>query len=127
MSDEQALQLREICEENHRRFVERVAASGVVWGLRSAEGWVTCAASGAEDGEVMPFWSDRAYAARAAREEWAGYEPTSIALDSFIDPWLQGMHEDGTLVGTNWDANNCGLEVPADQLAQELVDCAEAR
>jgi hypothetical protein len=72
-------------------------------------------------------WS-RAVGRRVAmREEWADYEPTAIPLDSFIDPWLNGMHEDGVLVGTNWDANNCGLEVPADQLAQELVDCAEAR
>ena len=36
------------------------------------------------------------------------------------------MHEDGTLVGTNWDANNCGLEVEALELAKELLDRLEA-
>jgi hypothetical protein len=69
----------------------------------------------------MPFWSDRAYARRAARAEWAAYEPTRIELSEFIDGWLKGMHEDGVLVGTNWDANNRGLEVPAVDLAQALV------
>jgi hypothetical protein len=38
--------------------------------------------------------------------------------------WLKGMHEDGVLVGTNWDANNCGLEVEPPELAAELLEAA---
>jgi hypothetical protein len=68
----------------------------------------------------MPFWSDRAYAARAAREEWGAYTPTAIPLAAFIDTWLAGMQKDGVLVGPNWDANGCGLELLPDALAEDL-------
>ena len=50
------------------------------------------------------------------------YEPAPIPLDAFIDGWLKGMHGDGCVVGTNWDANNCGMERPAADLARELVE-----
>jgi hypothetical protein len=108
--------------ENHERFVRRVVESGVVWGLRSPEGWVVSSstADDDEDTNVMPFWSDRAYAKRAAQEDWAQYEPTPIPLHEFMKSWLEGMHADGTLVGTNWDAHNCGLEVAPLQLAKDL-------
>ena len=108
--------------ENHQRFIRRVVESGEVWGLRSAEGWVVSSSTHdeGEDASVMPFWSDRAYAKRAAQGEWAHYEPTPIPLDKFLNVWLKGMHADGTLVGTNWDARNCGLEVAALELAKEL-------
>jgi uncharacterized protein DUF2750 len=89
--------------------------------LRSEDGWAVCASTEFEDTDVMPFWSDRAYAARAAINEWAAYEPASIPLDEFIDSWLKGMHENGSLVGTNWDRENCGMEIAAADLAQELL------
>jgi hypothetical protein len=71
--------------------------------------------------EVIPFWSDEAYARRAATRDWAEYVPVAISLDVFIDKWLKGMHKDGTLVGTNWDAHNCGEEIEP----RELVDALE--
>ena len=114
------LQDRATSIENHKRFVCRVLAAGEVWGLQSDDGWAVCDSNEFDDRRVMPFLSDRAYAGRAAKEEWAGYEPARIAISDFIDRWLKGMHDDGVLVGTNWDANNCGLEVDAIDLAQEL-------
>jgi hypothetical protein len=36
------------------------------------------------------------------------------------------MHDDGTLVGTNWDAGNCGVELSALDLAQQLLTRLEA-
>ena len=108
--------------ENHRRFIERVAKSRIVWGLRSRDGWAAAPSNDHEDREVMPFWSDRAYAARAAKNEWADYEPTSIDIDSFIDNWLRGMNQEGSLVGTNWDAHLMGLEIEPAELAKSLLD-----
>jgi hypothetical protein len=119
------LQDRVTSEENHERFIRRVLEAGEVWGLKSSAGWAVCESTEFEDRDVMPFWSDRAYAKRAAREEWALYEPTPIALSDFIDAWLRGMSEDGTLVGTNWDAGNCGLEVEPIELARRLTDAEE--
>jgi hypothetical protein len=116
------LQNRATAEENHERFIRRVRDADQVWGLKSTEGWAQCESTEFADRNVMPFWSDRAYAQRAAREEWAQYEPTPIPLSRFIDAWLKGMSEDGTLVGTNWDAHNCGLEVEPVDLARRLTE-----
>ena len=107
-------------EESYARFVRRVVAGGEVWGLKSEDGWAVCDSSESEGRSVMPFWSDRAYARRAALAEWSDYEPTRLELAQFLDPWLVGMKRDGVLVGTNWDAQNCGLEVEPDELARSL-------
>jgi hypothetical protein len=120
------LQDRATSIEGHERFIRRVVEAGEVWGLKSRDGWAVCPSNQFEDARVMPFWSDRAYARRAAKEEWADYEPTSLGLEEFLEGWLREMHEDGTLVGTNWDANNCGLEVEALDLAKELLERLEA-
>ena len=119
------LQDRETSLENHQRFVRRVVAGGEVWGLKGPSGWATSVSNDDEEVTVMPFWSDRAYAARAAANAWPHLQPTAIPLERFINAWLKGMYEDGVLVGTNWDANNCGLEVDAGDLADELVDLLE--
>lgn len=68
----------------------------------------------------MPFWSERAYAARCAKEEWADYEPAQIRLDAFLGAWLPGMERDGHLVGTNWNGDLTGREVEPAALAAEL-------
>jgi hypothetical protein len=108
-------------EANHQRFVERVVDQGLVWGLKSADGWAVAPSNDDESRDVMPFWSDKAYASRAAKEDWSSYHPTEIPLAEFIDHWLRGMSADGVLVGTNWDANLTGMEVEPAVLAQELL------
>ena len=116
------LNLTAAAKEQHNRFVERVRASGLVWGLRSADGWAMAPSNDEdEDGDVIPFWSDRAYAARCAVDEWAEYEPESIPLEAFLEAWLPGMSEDGTLVGTNWNAQLTGAEVDPMDLREELT------
>lgn len=112
--------------DNHRRFIERVAESRVVWGLESKVGWAVAPSNDHEGQEVMPFWSDRAYAARAAKDEWVEYEPTAIEIDAFIDKWLRGMNKDGLLVGTNWNAHLMGLEVEPAELAQALLEAMKS-
>ena len=78
-----------------------------------------CPSNDDDDVNVLVFWSDKAYAARHVRDEWAQYVPTAISLNDFLGKWLPGMARDGKLVGTNWDANLCGIEsTPADLAAQ---------
>ncbi len=106
-------------QENHARFVERVRASGQVWGLRSAHGWAVCPSNEDPGANVLVFWSDEAYAKRHAREEWSQYAATAIPLDEFVRTWLPGMEREGLRVGTNWDASLAGVELaPADLAAQ---------
>lgn len=116
------MQDRATTSENYERFVKRIVESGLVWGLRSeSSGWAHCPSNEHEDIDVILFWSDRAYAARHRKEEWADHIPTEIAFDDFVDAWLKGMNEDGVLAGPNWDANLCGLEVKARELADRLL------
>lgn len=115
------LNLTAAAKEQHDRFVEHVRASGLVWGLRSAEGWAMAPSNDEdEDADVIPFWSDRAYAARCAADEWEEYAPESIPLEAFLEAWLPGMSEEGTLVGTNWNAQLTGAEVDPLELREEL-------
>jgi hypothetical protein len=109
-------------QERHERFIQRVVASGIVWGLKEDEGWVTSTSTADETEErpIMPFWSDRAYAKQCAQDEWSSYEPTQIPLELFLERWLPGMHADGYLVGTNWNASLSGYEIEPLQLLDEI-------
>jgi len=106
--------------ERHERFVRRVRESGEVWGLKSDAGWATAPSNEHDESSVMPFWSDRAYAAQCAREGWGDYVPTPIPLDLFVQYWLPGMNGDGVLVGTNWNVHLVGREVKSLDLLTEL-------
>jgi hypothetical protein len=107
-------------DSNKDRFITRVRETREVWGLRSDDGWAYCPSNQCET-DVLLFWSDRAYASRHAVKEWSQYVPTPIALDDFIDGWLKGMHQDGLLVGTNFNAELAGQEVEPLELAHALV------
>lgn len=108
-------------QENHDRFVRDVRESGLVWGLKSDQGWAVCESNEYEDTDVYPFWSDESEARLHCADDWAEFVPDSLPLDVFIDTWLAGMSEDGVLVGTNWDAELSGLELEPDDLAEELL------
>lgn len=108
-------------EESHDRFVRDVRDCGLVWGLKSDQGWAVCESNEYEDTDVYPFWSDEAAARVHCRDDWADFTPASLALDLFIDTWLAGMSEDGVLVGTNWDEELSGLELEPNDLARELL------
>jgi hypothetical protein len=108
-------------QANHDRFIRDARTSGLVWGLQCDDGWAICESNEYEDTEVYPFWTEESAAAAHCTDDWAGFKPTSLALDLFIDTWLAGMSEDGVLVGTNWDADLMGLEVEPSDLAEELL------
>ena len=111
--------------EQHQRFIDQVAANKTVWGLKSCDGWAMTLSNEIEERQVMPFWSDRLSAKKVAAEKWATSEPVSIKLNEFIDLWLRSMHEDGILVGTNWDAYLMGKEIEPDALRKEILDTLE--
>lgn len=108
-------------QANHDRFVQETRASGLVWGLRSDNGWAVCESNEYEDTDVYVFWSSEPEATFHCTDDWSAYVPASLELDDFVDTWLAGMAEDGVLVGTNWDADLMGLEVEPSDLAEELL------
>lgn len=50
-------------EYKHKKFVERVVDFDTVWALESDEGFATTDSNDFEDAKLIPFWSDKAYAA----------------------------------------------------------------
>jgi hypothetical protein len=113
-------------ENEYRHFIERVCESGEVWGLGRADDWAYCESNEYEETDVLLFWSDRALAQRHVQGEWSKHQPTAIPLDEFIDQWLRGMDEDGTLVGPNWNAELNGLEIEPREMADELTSDGSA-
>lgn len=109
--------LSDNCEDNARRFIPEVIASGCVWGLSGPEGWALCASERSPEIDVMPFWSAETFARNHCADDWADYEPVAIDLMEYLEDWLPGMHKDIILVGINWNADLEGDELePLDLL-----------
>ncbi len=104
----------------YEKFIKRVSESKMVWGLKNEKGWCVCESNEYEDTEVMPFWSDEAYARQCAIKEWSHNKPTSIPLDVFMNNWIYGMNEEGLVVGINWNEKLIGLEVEPFDLLDDL-------
>ncbi len=109
-------------DANYQRFIEHIQESGLVWGLQSDDGWVIVDSAEYEETEVMPFWSDEAYAKQHCVGEWAHFAPVSVTLEEFVEDWLVGMDEDGVLVGPNWNDQLEGLEVEPAEIAKRLAE-----
>lgn len=121
--------------ERHQRFIRRVVASGEVWVLQLPDdsgSWATSHGTfineddGTEvDVPIVPFWSDRAYAARCATGPWSVYRPRAITLDDFIGCVLQDMHRKDVMAGTNWNGDFVGHDMDSIDLARELSDALD--
>lgn len=107
-------------ESSYTQFIEHAVEEREVWGLRSPEGWAVCDSLDHTNRSVLPFWSNRFHAVRATVDDWADYEATPIPLSEFIDAWLVALAKKNCLVGTDWDAMNCGLEIEPAALAEDL-------
>lgn len=117
--------------DRHQQFLRDAAANAEVWVLAHADdldSWATSelAVTGADgllvDRPVVPVWSARQGAQDCANGPWADYAPQRISLDDFIELALQGLHEQGVLVGTNWNADLHGHDLDAAELAHELAE-----
>lgn len=109
-------------DSKYKFFIERVVASKLVWALKSKAGWANSSSVDNEEIDVIPFWSDRAYAKACARDDWKNYSATEIPLAEFLESWCAGMVENETLVGTNWDANMFGKESNALVAALDILN-----
>jgi hypothetical protein len=106
--------------ENHRRFVERVAAAEVVYYLTNKHGTANSTSNDDDEIAVLPFWSDAPYAKRAALSFEDQFQVESISLFDFLYRWLPGMTDDGVLAGVNWNGDLCGDEVDPFELRTEI-------
>jgi hypothetical protein len=100
-------------ETKYIAFVEKVAATKQVWGLKSKTGWANADATENAEVAVIPFWSERGLAKICARDDWKTYVPTEIPLAAFLEDWCMGMAENETLAGIEWDSKMFGTEADA--------------
>ena len=115
------LEVADIIESRYSQFVERVAATKLVWGLKSKTGWANTESADDDEVGVIPFWSDRAYAKICARDDWKSFSPAEVPLGMFLEDWCMGMAENDTLAGINWDANMLGKEVEALEVVMDVL------
>ncbi|MBB6129229.1 DUF2750 domain-containing protein [Mucilaginibacter lappiensis] len=109
-------------ESKYKLFIEKVAASKLVWALKSKNGWANSHSNESEDVDVIPFWSDRAYAKTCARDDWKGYLPVEIPLAEFLESWCIEMADNEVLAGINWDVNMFGKESTALNVALDILE-----
>ncbi|MEN0053859.1 MAG: DUF2750 domain-containing protein [Mucilaginibacter sp.] len=113
-------------ESKYQLFVNKVAATKLVWTLKSKDGWANSHANDSEEVIVIPFWSDRALAKVCARDDWRGYSPVEIPLAEFLESWCIEMAENEALAGINWDANMVGKEIDALNVALDILKQLDA-
>lgn len=114
-------------DEKLDRFCARAAASGEVWVLTEGDDCAVVESEEYEEAEVMPFWSDREAAERAASGDWAQYSPGVVPLDEFLTDWLPRMDTDGYLIGPDWSDELEGDEIEPSELFRRLETARAAR
>ena len=113
--------MEEITDTKYTQFIEKVAATKLVWGLKSKTGWANTESAEDEEVGVIPFWSDRALAKISARDDWKSYTPTEVPLAIFLEDWCMQMAENDTLVGINFDAKMLGAEAEPELVTFDIL------
>lgn len=110
----------------HRNFVKKVSEKGIVYALKTNEGYATSSSHELEDEkgnpvEIICFWSDISIAKSCIENEWSEYEVCELNLSDFLENWCIGMSNDGLLIGTNFDKNLFGYEIEPLDLVLEII------
>lgn len=113
-------------QNRHKRFIQKVCETEIVYGLKSEDGFATSYSINFEDedGEAIGlicFWSENAMAKSCTKDNWLPYEVTEISLTEFMESWCIGMNNDGLLAATNFDQNMFGYEIEPLDLILELI------
>lgn len=98
-------------------FVKKVADENCVWSLWK-DGWAL-----AEDPcgcPVVPVWPHAKFAEMCAKESWMAHEPRQIELEVWLDRWLPGIQQDGRLIAIFPTADDKGVVVAPERLANDL-------
>ncbi len=110
----------------HKKFITEVCETGIVFGLKSKNGFATSYSNEFEDEDGEPlgvicFWSKEIMAKVCAKNEWEDYHPSEISLSDFLENWCIGIHNDELLIGTNFDQQLFGYESNGYNLILELI------
>lgn len=111
-----------VTAEQISSFIKTVNADEIIWALQNEQGeWVVCDSGEFEDADVIPVWTAEDAAQAFCVDEWAGYKPASIALEDFLEDWIEDLNDDGVLVGVDWKLDQETIEIDAIKLATFIV------
>lgn len=118
--------------DNHKRFVEKICDTEIVYTLKNEEGYVSAPCNLMEDDEGLPFdkmcfWSDKALAERCITEEWQDCIIDPITLSAFIESWCVGMSSEGLIVGTEASVEGIGFEIDPLELVLQVAEQLEVK
>ncbi|AYE94907.1 DUF2750 domain-containing protein [Mycobacterium paragordonae] len=122
-----ALHLNAELDARYQRFLARVRAEGKVWLLIDQDmqgAWVESNHYEGADGEpvvVHLVYSAAAYARLHANGPWADRTPAALDLDEFLSGPLRHMHENGDLMGPDFNADLAGVEIEPLDLGLALL------
>jgi hypothetical protein len=111
----------EITDLAYRSFIEKTAASKLVWGLYDKKGWASSHSAESQDIALVPLWGERSLAKICAKDDWRGYTPTEIPLAEFLEGWCIDLAENDILIGVNWNAKLLGWEASALDIALDIL------
>ena len=103
--------------ERYKHFVKVVADREEVWGLKQ-DGWALAATDRGD--AVMPLWPARQYAELCATDDWSGYAATAIALDEFMNEFMQRLDSEGILPAIFATPQNKGVTPSTAELRADL-------
>lgn len=105
-------------DERYDYFVKQAVTHNEIWSLARGDDWV---ALRADDEECLPVWPHPDMATAWAGDDWAGYSPTVIHLDVWLERWLPGMTDDDTSVAIMPGDDDESVVVAPAELQQSLV------
>jgi hypothetical protein len=111
-----------ITNQSYNQFIEKAAASKLVWGLYDKKGWASSHSAESEDIGLVPLWGERSLAKICAKDDWRGYTPTEIPLAEFLESWCIDLAENEILIGINWDANLLGWETSPLSITLDILN-----
>lgn len=112
-------------EDRYWHSVDRVAQTGVFWGLHGDQGWLTQIAP--EGFEYLPLWPDRAVAQVVADLLFPGSQPTEIGLDEYRETWLDDLERDGVRIGVFPDAEGAIWDTSATAFYDAIEEALQTR
>ena len=102
----------------YAHFIAQVADWELVWGLRTADGWVSMSDAG--ELPMFPVWPHEPYARLLATDSWSNAVPTPIGVHEWVETWLPGLATDGSKVAVFPTPEGKGVVVEPAQLRSDI-------
>jgi hypothetical protein len=104
--------------KRYAHLVSQVADWQEIWGLRTAEGWVS--AAGETGQRAFPVWPHEAYAAQCLSGTWLDAVPTPIDVHEFLISFVPNLTQEQTLIAVFPTPSGAVVSVRAEEFAASI-------